>query len=302
MKQLLVILPLLALAACGTQTSAADDPQEVSSQPAEAAEVPTERPTSIPAADGPVTATAVVLDSGRGPVLCLDGLDTSLPPKCFGPPIEGWDWAAAPGKVEKARGVRWGSWTVTGTFDGTTFTLTEAPAIPEPLGFDQVEPPLEPNVCVPPKEGWEVVDPDKVSEETLNDALEALADLPDVVSVTVDRSGNPRPPKQAEPDAGIAFVTDWLLHVTVLEDPDRAGAVVREHWGGPLCVTTAVYDEAEMQRIQRDVRGLPGMLASASGFNGTDVKVIYDDGSIQAWVDQEYGAGVVTVESALAPA
>lgn len=301
MKQLLVILPLLALAACGTQTSAAEDPTtgEATGQ-ATGTPAAVERPTEIPVADGPVTARAIVLDDGDGAVLCLGGVDTSLSPRCDGLPIEGWDWSAAPGEVEKARGVRWGEWEVTGTFDGTTFALTEAPAIPAPLGFDEVEPPLEPTVCVPPKEGWEVVDPEKTNEEAFDAALEAVAELPDVASVTVDRSGNPRSPEQAGP--GIAFVTDWLLHVTVLEDPDRAEAVVREHWGGPLCVTTALYTEADLHRIQRELRDLPGMLSSGGGLNGIQVRVVYDDGSIQAWVDQEYGAGIVTVESALAPA
>jgi hypothetical protein len=30
--------------------------------------------------------------------------------------------------------------------------------------------------------------------------------------------------------------------------------------------------------------------------------VVHDDGSIQAWVDQEYGEGLVRVSSALVPA
>jgi len=32
-----------------------------------------------------------------------------------------------------------------------------------------------------------------------------------------------------------------------------------------------------------------------------DLPVVHDDGSIQAWADEEYGVGVVEVTSALTP-
>lgn len=291
----LIALALIALAACGTETSISDEPPAQSSEPS------LERPTEIPAADGPVTATAIVLDDGDGPVLCLGGVDESLPPRCDGPAVEGWDWDSLPDGHESERGTRWGRWTVTGTFDGTTFTLTEAPAAPELLEPDAVDAPRAELECVPPKEGWEIADPEKVTEEAFAAGAHAASKLPDLAFLRLDHSGSRRTPEQtySDPVAGIALVSDWLIRVAVTEDPDRAEAVIREHWGGPLCVTTAVATKAELRGIQRDLADLPGLLGSWTGGSGVHVQVAYDDGSIQAWADQEYGDGVVTVEPAL---
>ncbi|THV37008.1 hypothetical protein [Glycomyces buryatensis] len=49
----------------------------------------------------------------------------SYPPQCQGLPITGWDWEAV--EHEEAEGVRWGSYIVTGTFDGKAFDITEDP-------------------------------------------------------------------------------------------------------------------------------------------------------------------------------
>lgn len=49
----------------------------------------------------------------------------SYPPQCGGLPVTGWDWDAV--EHEEAEGVRWGSYLVTGTFDGKSFVITEDP-------------------------------------------------------------------------------------------------------------------------------------------------------------------------------
>jgi hypothetical protein len=49
----------------------------------------------------------------------------SYPPQCGGLPVSGWDWEAV--EHEEAEGVRWGSYLVTGTFDGKSLVLTEDP-------------------------------------------------------------------------------------------------------------------------------------------------------------------------------
>jgi hypothetical protein len=49
----------------------------------------------------------------------------SYPPQCAGLPVTGWDWDAV--EHDEAQGVRWGSYLVTGTFDGKSFVLTEDP-------------------------------------------------------------------------------------------------------------------------------------------------------------------------------
>jgi len=49
----------------------------------------------------------------------------SYPPQCGGLPVSGWDWDSV--EHEEAEGVRWGSYLVTGTFDGKSLVLTEDP-------------------------------------------------------------------------------------------------------------------------------------------------------------------------------
>jgi hypothetical protein len=51
----------------------------------------------------------------------------SLPPQCGGPDIKGWNWDAVADK-ESVNGTTWADVTVVGTFDGSTFTLTEPPS------------------------------------------------------------------------------------------------------------------------------------------------------------------------------
>lgn len=79
------------------------------------------------------TGSGTVLESAEhGPELCLGGVEESLPPQCSGVPLVGWQWEAVSG-AEFGMGTTWGSYSVTGTFDGKVLTLTE------PAG-EQVEP------------------------------------------------------------------------------------------------------------------------------------------------------------------
>ena len=85
-------------------------------------------PTDVPAADGPVVGLGLVLDgSAEGkPGFCLGPVAESYPPQCQGLPLEGWDWSQQRGDFDNAGGVRFGSYAVTGTFDGTTLTYESA--------------------------------------------------------------------------------------------------------------------------------------------------------------------------------
>lgn len=67
----------------------------------------------------------VLESSTHGPELCGFILE-SFPPQGRGVPVQGWDWTAVDG-AESASGTTWGTWHLTGTFDGEVFTLTEPP-------------------------------------------------------------------------------------------------------------------------------------------------------------------------------
>jgi len=136
---LLAALAALVLAgsACtdGGSDDVAHDPAPTSSS--------SSAPSGPPAAavpSGPVRTAnlATVMDTGS-PELCLGPVAESYPPQCGGPALVGWDWADHEGTFDKQGDVRWGTYALTGTWDGTSFTATEAitgalydPAMPKP--------------------------------------------------------------------------------------------------------------------------------------------------------------------------
>lgn len=206
MRTLLAALTMLALAACGSESgTTATDPAGSDGNDT----MPVRVPASVPAADGPVRtrSLATVMDTGE-PELCLGAVAESYPPQCGGLPIAGWDWRDHDGVFDRVGDVRWGMFAVTGTFDGTTFTVSDA-----------------------------------------------------------------IPAARYDP--------------ATTEEPDYPAP--GDH-----------YTDAELQGIAETVgQDLPG----AQGAYGADghvlVDVTYDDGSLQAWADEQYGENVVIVVSAL---
>lgn len=193
---------LLMLTACGSGTDdeTATDPGSGDGSSEQA------RPTDVPAAPGSVRSRnlAMVMDTGR-PEICLGPVAESYPPQCGGPEITNWDWSAQKGMFDQQGKFRWGSFAVTGTWDGSAFTVDGA--IPG-----------------------------------------ALYDVP-----------------------------------------------VEE--GEPLPMPDTDHTEAELQQIAEDVGDLPGAQGAYADRAHVLVDVLYDDGSIQDWADQEYGKDVVVVTS-----
>ena len=283
-----LVLAAAALTGCSTESEmrasdpAASDAGGSADDPTESPAVATTgMPTAIPAAEGEVATDGLVtvLDDGDGPELCLGAVAESLPPQCAGPTMTGWDWAAHPEREEQA-GTRWGSFYVQGTFDGTTFAVTEA--VPAAL-YDTLSTPAEEPLgtpCEEPPGGW-VVDAATTSGEAMDATLQAASALP-------------------------GYAMGWLdgntVNLAVTEDPAGAEAKLRETWGGGLCVSEAEHTEAELQAIQGELNAVPGMLSVASTRPDVlELHVVQDDGSIQAWADETYGDGLVEVTSALVP-
>jgi hypothetical protein len=79
----------------------------------------------------------VVSNPNHGPELCAGPQPAIAPPDCDGPAISGWDWFTVTAK-STMHGVTWGSYHLVGTFDGTTFTVSQPPAPPT---VESVEPP-----------------------------------------------------------------------------------------------------------------------------------------------------------------
>ena len=83
-------------------------------------------PTAIPAAKGPVAGLGTVIDNDEGPEFCLGPVAESYPPQCSGIPLAGWRWEDQHGEFDDASGVRFGSFLLAGSFDGTTLTVQES--------------------------------------------------------------------------------------------------------------------------------------------------------------------------------
>lgn len=251
---------------------------------------PVARPTAVPAAEGVVTTTrgVVVSDDGSGPQLCFGGISFGDPPSCSSAAVAGWDWSAVDDVTEQG-GQRWGTYTLTGTFDGSTFEVTDVSAPPGPEPYSFTIP------CPTPDGGWQVLDPARTSQDDLGAASNVASGLDDFAMAAVSTpDGRPGPRDPAT----------TVFSVYVAGDPAAAEAAVREVWGGMLCVTQVEHSHAELETVQHALLDVPGMTEVGSGNldNQVDLEVFSDDGSIQRWVDQEHGEGVVVVESNLQPA
>ncbi|MCW2765234.1 MAG: hypothetical protein JWO11_1193 [Nocardioides sp.] len=192
------------LAGCGTESGdVATDPGPGSSAPGNP------MPTDVPAAKGPVRTLnlATVMDTGS-PELCVGPVAESYPPQCGGPPITNWAWDDQQKMFEQQGDVRWGTFAVTGTFDGTSVTVTEAIA-------------------------------------------GALYD-----------AAMPTPTPTPSPGT--------------------------------------TYSRGELETMAEGLgRDLPGAQGAYAADGHVLVDVLYDDGSLRAWADEEYGTNVVIVTSML---
>lgn len=291
---LLALSTPLALAACSTEEQMrAVDPAGDTPAPSTSTAEPGELPTAVPAAQGPVTTNGLVtvLDDGDGPELCTFVAE-SLPPQCEGTPMTSWDWAAHP-EHEDQSGTKWGSFSLTGTFDGTTFAVTEA--IPAAL-YDPMSQAPEPELttpCEPPADGWGVIDPAKVTQEAMDATFAAASALPGYAGAFIDQ---PEDPAAANDPAAI------IINVAVTKDVAGAEARLRETWGGALCVSEAAYTEAELNDLAMELQKLPGVTSSSAADDVVEIGVLFDDGSLQDWADATYGAGRVEITSTLTPA
>lgn len=294
-RTVVALAALLALAACSSEDEMRGVDSAGGSDTADAAATPGELPTAVPAATGEVATNGLVtvLDDGDGPELCTFVAE-SLPPQCSGTPMAAWDWAAHP-EHEDQSGTKWGSFALTGTFDGTTFAVTEA--IPAAL-YDPMSQPPDPaftTPCEPPAEGWGVVDPATTNQESMDATLNAAAALPGYAGAWIDQPVDPAVEAEANDP------TTLIINVAVTKDAAGAEAELRETWGGALCVSEAAYTESELNELAMELQKLPGVTTSSAADDVVQIGVLFDDGSLQDWADATYGEGRVEITSTLVP-
>jgi hypothetical protein len=282
------LVALAAVVGCGGERESTDDPRGASDPAA----------TSEPDQGRLYEANTMVLESRRhGPMLCLGGVLTSLPPQCGDVPIEGWDWVAVEGE-EALGGTTWGSYHVVGRYDGETFTLSEVgPFENEPPAFEQ-RPFASP--CREPAGGWSRLD--HATQEDVSPADAYAGAQPDYVVSWIT---------QLEPSA--LERSPVIFNAVFTGDAERHEAEIRERWRGPVCVVASNGpSRRELARIRSEAEasldelGLQ-MLSSSAGSPGVEqvieIGVVADaDGSGQAALDARFGPGLVRLLPALTPA
>lgn len=191
---------------------------------------------------------------------------------------------------------------VTGTFDGTDLTPTEVVAAADaPERPTSDEPDRFATPCPTPADGWPTHPGGTL--RTVDRTFAAARRLDGYAGAWLDSSRDGRTPEQTDQDFadGREDVSGWTVNVRVTGDPATAEAELREVWQGALCIASAERSERELRAIQRQLTDLPGLLSSGVGDDRVVIDVVHDDGSLQRRLDEEYGAGVVAISSALQP-
>ena len=292
MKRSLSLLTLLFVAGCAGQT-----PDGGASAPNPTQPDPRSANLFADGYQGRFLVRATVLENEHhGPQLCR-AVAESLPPQCGGPDIVGWKWSAV--KYDSALHTKWGSYLITGTFDGTKFTLSE-PAKSDGGTDPSSSPPSMPDFtspCPAPAGGWKALDPANATEDAFSRATELASKEPDFGGLWIDQPvpvADPTPRNDPQ---------RYVLNVTFTGDLARHEAALRKVWGGALCVSQVQHTEAELRKIQEEVGKAPGVISSGIDVtSGTiTVEMFLARESRQRELDAKYGAGLVRLQGVLHP-
>lgn len=229
------------------------------------------------------TATGLILGyTNTEAKLCTTGMTASpANPQCDGPIVSPWDWAAL---GITGNGPKAGDYTVVGTWDGTSLTLTRPP----------VPAASAPNIaadlpkCDRPAPGWTISDSSRVSDDDMAAAQAAAQELATFGGLWIETTTDVAVP---------------LLHIAVTGDGTEASKAMRKVWGGPMCITSATRTWASLNAIQAAVGAeRADIVESATGLNHVTIRVLIDEGgALQGKLDQRFGQGVVRVISILSP-
>ncbi|MFB7250900.1 hypothetical protein [Microbacterium sp. NPDC056234] len=118
----LALIGLLSISACTAQPGA---PAPISSDAPAGQSLGSLMPGPPDAA---VIGTGTIMDIGGDVQLCLGPVAESYPPQCSGIPVTGWIWDGVDGS-EQLDDVRWGTYAVTGDYDGESLTVTAPPVL-----------------------------------------------------------------------------------------------------------------------------------------------------------------------------
>ncbi|MFD3439048.1 hypothetical protein ACFWU3_16255 [Streptomyces sp. NPDC058685] len=241
--------------------------------------------------------TTVLADASHGPQAC-HSMRTKLPPTCGGPDIVGWDWDAV--RSRSAGGTRWGTYHLTGTWDGTRITLTEPAKNADPgdqphSGTDDAHDMDFRTPCKTPPGGWKPSDPSKVSHAAEQRLQELLEQNPEYGGHWISY---PQGLGSGRTVTVVTFTRD-------LPGNERE---VRAVWGGPLCLLTVERSHQELRTVREDLvkrasAGTPGYLGVGSDprHNRVRLYVPVPSAHMQQELDRRYGKGAVGLEPWMNP-
>jgi hypothetical protein len=230
--------------------------------------------------------SGTVLDSRSGPEFCVGVVWATDPPQCDGLTLIGWGWPRQ--GTENTGGVRWGEFTLVGTYDGASFTyrrLATKAEIPSTPTEDEATG----GPCPEPRGGWVSPRPARTTESDLSRATAEAYGLPGYTDSWVDTGDNSR------------SLEDQILAVRVTKNVPRARRQLGRIWGGPLCVTRSRHTSDNLGNISDTVSATPGYLIGGANEGWVDAQFVYDDGTLQRRFDKRYGAGMVVISTTLHP-
>jgi hypothetical protein len=246
-------------------------------------------------------AATVLENRHHGPQLCVS-TTASMPPQCNGLTLSGWRWNGL--NPESDGGTTWGSYVITGTFDGRVFTLSE----PATVNDGSVKPPPrapEPDYtspCPAPAGGWRPVNLAKATDAAFQAASIMVSADADFAGLWLDQQTMPT----VDPNRGGVIMNDptkLVLNVRFTKDLARHEADIRKVWGGALCVSQAEHSLAELKRVEKQVNPGPGVIYS-------EIDPVTGIVEVEMWVathqrqrelDVKYGSRLVHLAGALAP-
>jgi hypothetical protein len=223
------------------------------------------------------------------PQFCLGGVMDSLPPQCDGIPLKNWDWRAVDDE-ERAMGTRWGSYELTGIYDGSTFTVTGPVRPPQ---YSDPSPEIT-TPCSEPDEGWEPGG----TQHDVQAASHIARRAPDFAGLWVDHLGD-------SPDE----FSPVILNVAFTGDTTRHEAELHQEWSGPLCVVRFERTLEELREIQSELHlvatklDLEILWSDANEYtNKVQIGVVVIHERTRSDLDSRYGKDTIEVFPALEPA
>jgi len=232
-----------------------------------------------------------VLESPQhGPQICAFQA-LSYPPQCSGPDVVGWSWEGL--DATTVNRTTWGDYVLIGTWDGRLH-LTEPPSrddgtVRSPERFPDAPDLTTP--CPPPEGGWRPVDPERTTTEAFEEAARAAATLPGFAGLWIDQPvGNDDPARM-------------VMNVRFTGRLEAGERELRRIWGGALCVSAAERTKAELDDVQQDLWGLPGLASTGQDVAAgvVEAQVWVATQHAQRQLDRRYGAGVVRLSGLLEP-